>query len=205
MTVDMTIASVFNSSGDPRRSALAGEEEKLFSLVQSQEVKASRIPVGDTPVVKAVVEHYRHLEAQQVAQPMMAFDEWQIFAPFPRLGGVKHVGGAYRHRVLALIAGAYLLDNGFEVICEEWCNGRVVDVASSDRKWLIECGDTSPCPIEAHLLYTSDYFHVLPFQKISHNMFMVRFERDVAWDSETIKARNVVYVDYEKIQRAMGI
>jgi len=205
MIENMAISSIFNSSGDPRRSVSSSEAEKLSLLIESQGIKASKIPMGDISIIKAIIEHYNRIEAQQAANPTVAFDEWQIFAPFSCLDGIRHMGGGYLHRVLGLIAGAYLRDCGFEIIYEVWCNGRVVDVASNDRKWLIECGDTSPCPIEDHLLYTSDYFHVLPFQRIGHNMFMVRFERDVKWDSATVMCRNPVDNYSRKLQEAMGI
>lgn len=102
---------------------------------------------------------------------------------------MKRSGGGLAHKTLATIATLFLQDRGKSVLHEERCNGRRVDVVSTDYEWLIECGDTNGEPIVKHLNATHgarncNYVCVLPFQEFIDGVTMYVFTRGSNWSDE---------------------
>jgi hypothetical protein len=88
---------------------------------------------------------------------------------------------------------------------EKPANGRLVDVASEDWEWIIECGNTNPDPVLEHLLHTCRHFAVLPFQypESEFPLLLYVFERGPNWDDNKIKA--IIDGDWAARQPNWGI
>lgn len=158
----ITFKDIFNSSGDSRRMTQYGD---IKELLDTGVVKVSTRNILDCPLVA-------HIHTLPITDAALMVSE--------KAANLTSTRGGDWHYELVVLAAAYLISMGKQVYCEEWANGKRVDLITQDKEWIIECGDTDAKPIREHLEYTCLYFAVLPFQSGEPTLYV--FERGPNWD-----------------------
>lgn len=177
------LRTIFESSGNLRRINLPQEYLLLERYLQHGLItlEANRLTPKPNGILYQLTEFVRsqprHLWTANVHHAVLA------------LSNIDN-GGGLEHQLLCWGAAAWLIDQGYSVSTEQRFAGKQVDLITSCRSWLIECGDTLPTPIARHLLRGVAAIGVVPFQETpaaNGSIQMFIFSKGEQWCSPVVQ------------------
>jgi len=189
---DLTLKDIFQSSGNMGRAPTHQDYLKLFRHINNGFVRIERRELK--PLNGQVLEklHFylgNHNRNEQDIDKL-AMDS------IPELIGLSN-GGGQLHKLMCLCAAAWLIDLGYTNIeSEKRYNGSRVDITTTCRKWIVECGDTSPQAIIEHLYRGTDYVAIIPFRgnDLLH-LEAVIFCKSLQWDNKAVQEELIININ----------
>lgn len=187
---DLTLKDIFQSSGNLGRAPTHQDYLKLFRHINNGFVNIERRELK--PLNGQVLEKLHFYLGNHNEQDI----DKLLMDSIPELIGLSN-GGGQLHKLICLCAAAWLIDLGYtNVESEQRCNDSRVDITTTCRKWIVECGDTSPQAIIEHLYRGTDYVAIIPFQgnDLLH-LEAVIFCKSPQWDNKTVQEELIININ----------